>query len=118
LLQLLRNRNPLSADVLRLSAEVQAAQGDYEGAVGFYRRSIWLQDLTAQESASTRFLLAQTLLAASRTVEAQRALDRVFVLQPNNASAHALQGDIHRAMHDEPAATVAYQEAFRLDPSQ
>lgn len=118
LLTVLRRRFPLSNDVLTLSAQVQAAQADYEGALGFYRREIWLQDLTAQESATTRLALAQTLLAASRTTEAQRELERVLTLQPNNAAAHALQGDIYRALQNEHAATLAYQEAFRLDPSQ
>jgi Tfp pilus assembly protein PilF len=118
LLGLLRSRYPLSNDVLTLSAQVQAAQADYEGAVGFYRRAIWQLDLTAQEAATTRLALAQTLLTASRVTEAQRELERVLTLQPNNAAAHALQGDIYRALHDEKSATLAYQEAFRLDPSQ
>jgi tetratricopeptide (TPR) repeat protein len=118
LLSVLRNRYPLSNDVMTLSAQVQAAQGDYEGAISLYRREIWLQDLTAQESATTRLALAQTLLAATRTTEAQEELNRVLTLQPNNASAHALQGDIYRAQHDESAATIAYRDAFRLDPSQ
>jgi tetratricopeptide (TPR) repeat protein len=118
LLGLLRSRYPLSNDVLTLSAQVQAAQRDYEGAVGFYRRAIWLQDLTAQESASTRLALAQTLLEATRVSEAQHELNRVLALQPNNAAAHALQGDIYRAERDERAATQAYEAAFRLDPSQ
>jgi tetratricopeptide (TPR) repeat protein len=118
LLGLLRRRYPLSNDVLALSAQVHAAQGEYDHAIGYYRRAIWLQDLTAQESANTRLALAETLLAASRTTEAQHELDRVLVLQPNNALAHALQGAIYRAIGDEKAATLAYQEAFRLDPSQ
>ena len=118
LLGVLRRRFPLSNDVLTLSAQVQSAQADYEGALAFYRREIWLQELTAQESATTRLALAQTLLDASRTVEAQRELERVLMLQPNNAAAHALQGDIYRALQQEQAATLAYQAAFRLDPSQ
>ena len=118
LLRLLRSRYPLSNDVLTLSAQVQAAKSDFDSAVGFYRRAIWLQDLTGQESAATRLALAQTLLAAARPAEAQTALDRVLVLQPNNAAAHALQGDIYRTLQNEQAATLAYQEAFRLDPSQ
>jgi tetratricopeptide (TPR) repeat protein len=118
LLSLLRSRYPLSNDVLMLSAQVQASQQDFDGAIGFYRRAIWQQELTAQESAATRLALAQTLLAATRTTEAQRELDRVLALQPTNAAAHALQGDIYRAEDNEEAATLAYQEAFRLDPSQ
>lgn len=118
LLALLRRRYPLSVEVRTLSAQVEAARGNVDGAVSFYRGAIWLLDLTAQESATTRLALAQTLLAAERTAEAQRELERVLTLQPNNAAAHALQGDIHRALQDERAATQSYQEAFRLDPSQ
>jgi tetratricopeptide (TPR) repeat protein len=118
LLSLLRSRYPLSNDVLTLSAQVRAAQADYDGAIDFYRRAIWQQDLTAQESAATRLALAQTLLAANRSSEAQRELERVLTLQPNNAAAHALQGDIYRTLNNQQAATLAYREAFRLDPSQ
>ena len=118
LLRVVRGQRPLSSEVLALSAEVEAAQGEYGAAESFYRRAVWLLELTGQEASTLRLALARTLLAAGRTAEAQLALDRVLAHQPNNAAAYALQGDIHSAMLRTDQATVAYQKAFRLDPTQ
>ena len=118
LLRVVRGQRPFSAEVLSLSAEVEATQGEYTAAEDFYRRAIWLLEFTGQESDATRLALARTLLAAGRVAEAQMALDYVLAHQPNNAAAYALQGDIHSAMLRTDQATVAYQKAFRLDPTQ
>lgn len=118
LLRLLRMGHPFSIEARTLAAEVAAAQGDVAQALSLYRRAIWVQNVTGQESAETHLALVRTLIDAGRITEAQRELDRVLALQPNNAVAYALQGDIHSALHDANAATVAYQKAFRLDPTQ
>lgn len=118
LLRVVRSQNPLSNDAMTLAAEVEAAQGDYAAAERIYRWAIAVLDLTGEESAESRLDLARVLLLAGRVAEAQRELDYVLKLQPNYAEAHALQGDIARAQLDDPAATVAYQKAFRLDPTQ
>lgn len=118
LLRLLLMRHPLSVDVRRLAADVAAAQGNVDAAIGYHRRSIWIQNVTGQETAATRLALVTTLVNAGRLAEAQRELDRVLALQPNNATAYALQGDIYSAQHDAEAATTAYQTAFRLNPTQ
>ncbi len=103
---------------MTLAAEVEAAQGDYAAAERIYRWAIWVQDVSGEETAATRLALAKVLLTGGRAAESQRELDRVLTLQPNNAEAYALQGEIARAQFDDPAATVAYQKAFRLDPTQ
>jgi tetratricopeptide (TPR) repeat protein len=118
LLRVVRSQNPLSNDALTLAAEVQAAQGDFAGAERIYRWAIGLLDVSGEEAATTRLALARVLLSAGRVAEAQRELDYVLTLQPNNAAAYALQGEIARAQLNDQAATVAYQKAFRLDPTQ
>jgi tetratricopeptide (TPR) repeat protein len=118
LLGLLRTRHPLSVEVLALSAEVQAGQGQVDEAVAFYRRAIWLQEVTGQEASASRLALGRVLLAANRLDQAQREIDQVLALQPNNAAAYALQGDLSGARGLPADATVAYQKAFRLDPTQ
>lgn len=118
LLGLLRTRHPLSAEVLALSAEVQASQGHVDEALAFYRRAIWLQEVTGQEDAAARLALGRVLLAANRLDAAQAEIERVLALQPNNAAAYALQGDLAGARGLPEEATVAYQKAFRLDPTQ
>lgn len=118
LLRVIRIQRPLSIEARSMAAEVAVAQGDLAGALRLYRRAILLQDLLGQESATTRLALARTLLDAGRAAEAQRELARVLRLQPNLAAAHALQGDIHSARRNAAAATLSYQTAFRLDPTQ
>lgn len=118
LLRLLRARHPLSTEVLALSAEVEAGQGAVDDAVAFYRRAIWIQGMTGQEAAASRLALGRVLLGADRLDEAQAEVERVLALQPSNAAAYALQGDIYSARNQSEPATVAYQKAFRLDPTQ
>lgn len=118
LLRALRHRYPFSIESVTLAAEVEAAQGDYAAAERLYRQAIWRLDLTGQEAATTRLALAATLVNAGRLTQAQLELDRVLELQPNNAVAYALQGDILRGRLDPAGATAAYQKAFRLDPTQ
>lgn len=118
LLRLLRTRHPLSTEVLALSAEVQAGQGAIDEAAAFYRRALWIQGVTGQDSGATRLALGRILLAANRLDQAQAEIERVLRLQPNNAAAYALQGDLYAARGWSEEATVAYQKAFRLDPTQ
>ena len=118
LLRLVRTQRPLSIEARSMAAEVAVAQGDLAGALRLYRGAILLQDMLGQEAATTRLALARTLVEAGRAAEAQRELTRVLRLQPNLAAAHALQGDIHSARRDAAAATLSYQTAFRLDPTQ
>jgi tetratricopeptide (TPR) repeat protein len=114
----LRAQHPLSAEVLSVTAAMLAAQNKVDEAVGLYRRAIWLQDITAQESVNTRLALAQLLLEANRLDEASREVERVLALAPYNASGHKLQGDLDSRLQQFDQATRAYQRALQLDPTQ
>ncbi len=118
LLRLLRMQHPLSVEVLAMAAQVKAAEGQYNDAVGLYQRGIWIDQLTGQETASSRLGLAKVLLDANRLDEAKAQIDRVAVLQPFNATVYSLEGDLYSKLNDSTKATDAYQKAFRLDPTQ
>jgi tetratricopeptide (TPR) repeat protein len=118
LLKMLRAQRPLSVEVLTLTAEVKAAQGLYDDAERFYRRAISLLEWTGRESADTRLAMAHTLMTANRVEDAQTEIDRAIAMQPNNAAAYSLQGELYSRRYEADKSTVAYQQAFRLDPTQ
>ncbi len=118
LLRVMRMQRPLSVEVLTMSAGMQAARGRYDGAVAFYRRAIAIQDVTGQESAGTRLLLAQTMAANDRLEDAEALIGRVLELQPDNAAAYGQLGDVYSKLGRATEAMEAYQQAFRLDPTQ
>src|SRR5690606_23047123 len=114
----LRQRFPLSPEVLAVEAAAQAAQGRIDPAVALYRQAIQLQNLLVQESAQNRLALAQLLLVANRLEEARLEIDQLLALQPYNAAAHRVLGDLYREQGQYEQATNAYQRAFQLDPTQ
>ncbi|MCP6756257.1 hypothetical protein NL533_32020, partial [Klebsiella pneumoniae] len=75
-------------------ASVKAKAGKVDEAAQFYRRSIWLQDMQGMDSEETQLALAQTLLDAKQLNTLQPILGRVLALQPDNAVAYGLQGDL------------------------
>ncbi|HBY98632.1 MAG TPA: hypothetical protein DEP84_32585, partial [Chloroflexi bacterium] len=118
LLRVMQAHNPLSAEIVATQAGVAADRGQIDRAVERYRRAIWLQDVQALESASTHLALAQTLFEANRLDEARSELERVLHLEPDNAAAYKLQGDLAQAEHRPEQATAAYEHALQLDPTQ
>lgn len=118
LLTSLRTRHPLSSDVLLLAARVKSRNGQVDAAIALYQQAIRMQDLLAQEAVETRLALATTLVDQQRLTEAHRALDDILWLQPNNATAYALRGEVYRQQGSKEASAQAYQRAFALDPTQ
>jgi len=118
LLRVMRVQRPLSVEVLTLSAGMQATRGRYDEAVAYYKRAIAIQDVTGQESAGTRLLLAQTMAAYDHLAEAEALIGRVLELQPDNALAYGQLGDVYNKLGRPAEAMEAYQQAFRLDPTQ
>ncbi len=114
----LQRRFPLSAEVVATQAAVKAAQDDIPSAVALYRRAIFMQRLFAQESADTYLALAQLLLSANRLDDARTELDTALALQPYNAAAHRLQGDLYRRQEQHEQALRAFERAYQLDPTQ
>ncbi len=118
LLDIMRMQRPLSTEVLRMSADVRSAQGMYGEAAAHLQRAIRIQDFTGQESAETRLLLARALADDNRLEEARDQVLRVLKLQPDNALAYGLLGDVYGQLNLPSEATDAYMQAFRLDPTQ
>ncbi len=118
LLNLMRLQRPLSTEVLRMSADVKSAQGQYGEAVRHLERAITIQEFTGQESSEMRLLLAQTLTTANRYDDALEQVQIVQKLHPSSATAYGLLGDIYGQLGMAEEATDAYMHAFRLDPTQ
>lgn len=117
LLKTVQAKHPLSTEPLELMASVKTKAGQAQEAVQFYQRSIWLQDMQGADSVETQLALAQTLLDTKQLNAVQPALDRILRLQPDNAIAYHLQGDLNLQQSKQAEATQAYQHAFRLDPT-
>jgi tetratricopeptide (TPR) repeat protein len=118
LVQTLGLEHPLSSEIAALTADVMAAQNRFDEAITLYRYAIWLQEIEAQETTTTRIALARTLLAADRLSEAANEIEEILRLQPYNAFGYRLQGDLYRAQGQFEQAITAYERAFQLDPTQ
>ena len=109
---------PLSAEVIIMQADLEAAQGSYDTAVNLLRHAIWLQELQVQETTATHLALAQVLLASGRVNEAGEEIAFAVSQNPYTADGHTLRGEFFNAQEDQIAAVRAYQRAFELDPTQ
>ncbi len=118
LLTALRSAHPLSTEAIALAGSVQAAQEKFDEAVTLFDRAILLQEIQGTISTETSLSLVQTLLDADRLQEAQAKLDLVLHREPNSATGHSLQGDLHLRTHQMEAAMASYQQAFEIDPTQ
>ncbi|MFN2202191.1 MAG: tetratricopeptide repeat protein [Caldilineaceae bacterium] len=118
LLGIMRMQRPLSTEVLRMSADVSSAQGKFDESIRDLRRAIRILDVTGQESAEMRLILAQAQADDGLLEEAKDQVLRVLKLQPENALAYGLLGDVYGQLGLALAATDAYMQAFSLDPTQ
>ena len=118
LLDIMRVQRPLSSEVMRMSADVRSAQRRFDEASAFLERAIAVQEITGQESAGMRLLLAQAFVNADRLEDARDQVQRVLTLQPDSALAYGLLGDVYSRLSLPTEATEAYMQAFRLDPTQ
>jgi tetratricopeptide (TPR) repeat protein len=62
-----------------------------------------------------RYHLAEQLRNLNRPNQALAAIEEALVLDPNNAYARALRGDLHRAACDPAAARAEYDRALAAD---
>jgi superkiller protein 3 len=118
LTQSLRNRYPLSAEVVALEADLVAAQGNFGKAVNLLRQAVSLHEIQVQESTETRLALAQALINDGRIIEAAQEIAYAADLDPYNPSGYSLQGDLFHEQKDSQAAVEAYQRALELDPTR
>jgi tetratricopeptide (TPR) repeat protein len=130
LLYTLRQAYPLFVDadmhlrIVSAMARLRANQGKIDQAVALYRRATWLQAMLARDTRITRLSLVQALLEADgdgqgdRSVQARSEIERVLSLQPHNATAYVLLGNLYRAQYEPTMAMEAYQYALQLDPTE
>jgi len=118
LLSKVQAKHPLSSEALTLAAVVKAKQTKASEATALYQRAIWLQDIQGWDSIDTHLALAQALLEAKQADPARKEIEHVLAIDPNNALAYNLQGTLDLQQNQLAAATQAYQQSFRLDPSR
>ncbi|MDQ3248324.1 MAG: tetratricopeptide repeat protein, partial [Chloroflexota bacterium] len=118
LLDTVRLAHPLSVEALTLTAGVRAQQGANDPAQVLYEHAIWLQEGQGLDAAPTRLALAQLWLDSDELDAARHEIDTVLALQPNNPTAYSLRGDLYLQQGETAAATEAYQQAFRLNPTR
>ncbi len=117
LLARVQAKHPLSSEALTLAASVEAKAAKTADATTLYRRAIWLEDIQGWDSTEIHLALAQSLLDAKQAEPARAEIAQVLAIDPSNAMAYNLQGTLDLQQNQLAAATQAYQQAFRLDPT-
>jgi len=117
LLQRLIKKNPFSAELAIVTANMLTTVNHIDEAIDLYRRAILLEKLQAQDTVDTRLDLAQLLLDSGRLTEAGQEVEKTLALSPYSGEAYRLKGDLYRLQGKFDLATVAYQQAFKLDPT-
>lgn len=103
--------NPTDPDLLGFQGELARFQGDYAKAEDYLRKAIAADALHV----SSRFRLAQLLTNTGRKLEAVDVLSDLLRIQPGNAVALGLIGDIR--IDDPEFARPYLEEAIRLNPT-
>ncbi len=117
LLRAMIEQSSLSAKYTSAMAALLTKQDRTDEALAFYRRTLRLQSLQMEDTLFTHLSMAETLLKAKRYDEARREIDQVLVLQPQNASAYMLLGNLYTEQNQPQEAIQAYRTAIQLDPT-
>lgn len=118
LLKQLRTKSPFSTELAVVTANTLRTENRIDEAARLYRRTIFLEQLQAQDTVDTRLALAQLLLDAGHLDEAGKVVEKTLALAPYSGEAHRLQGDLDRLRGEFNVATQAYELAFMLKPTQ
>jgi tetratricopeptide (TPR) repeat protein len=118
LLQGLQEDKPLSAKATAGMASLRGAQGRIDEATALYQQTIRLQELLVRDTAHTHLSLAQALMEADRLKEARAEIEQALELQPQNATAYTLLGNLYLKQRHPELAMEAFQMALEIDPTQ
>jgi len=91
-------------------------QGNYDGAVKEFQRSIGLAPNSAYTQNSYDYMV-RSLLKLSRTDDAIKAYKQAIRLDPTNDSYHVNLGDIYFSLGRYDEAKSEYNEAVKIDPT-
>jgi len=91
-------------------------QGNYEGAVKEFQRSIGLSPHSSYSQDAYDYMV-QSLLKLSRTDDAIKAYRQAIKLDPTNDSYHVNLGNIYFSLGRYDDAKSQYSEAVKLDPT-
>ncbi|MFT6751509.1 MAG: tetratricopeptide (TPR) repeat protein [Candidatus Azotimanducaceae bacterium] len=105
-------RQPVQPEVNNDLANIYAAQGQFEAAEQYYRQALHLQPAFADAWKNLGLLLANT-----RPIEAQAALQRAITLNPQDASALTALGNSYKDLEDFEKAKACYERALEINPA-
>jgi tetratricopeptide (TPR) repeat protein len=107
---------PFSYQVHQLNAETLESQGKWDEAAAEYRKILQINPLVPGIHARLgRALLSKTPLTAEIVAEVKRNFEQELEIDPNNASAEYVLGDLAKNEGDTSAAIRHFSRATRLD---
>jgi tetratricopeptide (TPR) repeat protein len=109
--------NPSSPQVHQLSAEALEAQGNWKGAISEYR-TVLERDA---EMPGIHFRIGRVILSEPETpdtmIEAQKEFEAELKINPSNAAAEYILGEMARKNEQWPEAIAHFRKATELDNS-
>jgi tetratricopeptide (TPR) repeat protein len=107
---------PFSYQVHELNAEAMESQGKWDEAAAEYRKILEINPLIPGIHARLgRALLAKTPLTAEIVAEVKRNFEQELEIDPRNASAEYVLGELAKDDNDLPTAIRHYSQATKLD---
>jgi len=107
---------PFSYQVHQLNAETLESQGKWDEAAAEYRKILQINPLVPGIHARLgRALLSKTPLTSEIVEEVKRNFEQELEIDPNNASAEYVLGDLAKNENDTSAAIRHFSRATKLD---
>jgi len=107
---------PFSYQVHQLNAETLESQGKWDEAAAEYRKILEINPLVPGIHARLgRALLSKTPLTSEIVEEVKRNFEQELEIDPNNASAEYVLGDLAKNENDTSAAIRHFSRATKLD---
>jgi len=107
---------PFSYQVHQLNAETLESQGKWDEAAAEYRKILQINPLVPGIHARLgRALLSKTPLTSEIVEEVKRNFEQELEIDPNNASAEYVLGDLAKNESDTSAAIRHFSRATKLD---
>lgn len=104
--------NPTNAVLICCIGNVLEKQRQIVKALQFFTKATEL----APHAAQTRYKKARALLALNQLDEAQKELEILKTLAPDEATVHFLLGKLYKSLNDKGAAVRHFTIALNLDP--